>query len=287
MMPPKVYGSAVAFRKALEHRLQADAEKSRINLQRLRRMVAFNRFLARLCAGSTSPWVLKGGYAMELRLEHARATRDVDLAMKGKLPDSGKKQASHIQDMLSAASSGDLGDYFVFRVGSVQMELDGPLYGGARYPVQALVGNRLFVAFHVDVAIGDYIPSELEIGHERNFLSFAGINPASFPMIPREVQFAEKLHAYTMPRSVPNSRVRDLVDMVLLIKEGKMTHGKMVSAMKAVFTRRKTHTAPEALEPAPSRWEKIFSEMAEDCGLRMDMASGFKLLNKIYDDIHP
>lgn len=136
------------------------------------------------------------------------------------------------------------------------------------------------------IAIGDYIPLELEIGHERNFLSFAGIKPASFPMIPREVQFAEKLHAYTMPRSVPNSRVRDLVDMVLLIKEGKMAHSKMVSALKAVFTRRKTHAAPEVLDPAPSKWEKIFSEMAEDCGLKMDMASGFKLLNRIYNDLH-
>ena len=29
-----------------------------------------------------SPWLLKGGYAMELRLKTARTTRDVDLALK-------------------------------------------------------------------------------------------------------------------------------------------------------------------------------------------------------------
>lgn len=285
MMPLKVYKSAVDFRRALEHRLQADAEKSRMNLQRLRRMVAFNRFLARLCAGSASPWVLKGGYAMELRLEHARATRDIDLAMKGKLPGSDKKQASHIQDMLSAAASGDLGDYFIFRVGSVQMELDGPLYGGVRYPVQALVGNRLFVAFHVDIAVGDYIPLELEMGHERNFLSFAGINPASFPMIPREVQFAEKLHAYTMPRSVPNSRVRDLVDMVLLIREGKITPAKVQAALKAVFTLRKSHEIPSVLEPAPDTWRGSFTEMAEECGLKLDLKAGFEVLRLFYSKV--
>lgn len=152
-------------------------------------------------------------------------------------------------------------------------------------PGSGLGGNRLFVAFHVDIAIGDYIPLELEIGHERNFLSFTGINPASFPMIPREVQFAEKLHAYTMPRSMPNSRVRDLVDMVLLIQEGKITPAKVQAALKAVFTRRKSHDIPAVLEPAPDRWGKSFAEMAEECGLKIDLKSGFEILNRFYSKI--
>lgn len=54
-MPAKVYKSAVDFRVALEHRLQAESKKKEINLQRLRRMVAFNRFLARACSASASP----------------------------------------------------------------------------------------------------------------------------------------------------------------------------------------------------------------------------------------
>ena len=39
-------------------------------------------------------------------------------------------------------------------------------------------------------------------------------------MIGREQQFAEKLHAYTLPRNSANSRVKDLVDMALLIGSG-------------------------------------------------------------------
>lgn len=270
---------------ALEHRLQKHAAESGLNLQRLRRTVAFNRFLARIFADKMSPWVLKGGYAMELRLHNARATLDVDLGFRGTPKSGGEIQTDYLQRLLAGAAKADLGDFFGFEIGGVQMELDGPIYGGARYPVRAIVDDRLFVSFHVDVAVGDFIPEKLETAYEQGLLSFAGIKPAAFPLLPKEVQFAEKLHSYTMPRPVPNSRVRDLVDMVLLIKEGKMTHGKMVAAMKAVFTRRKTHAAPEALEPAPSRWEKIFSKMAEDCGLRMDMASGFKLLNRIYNDL--
>ena len=38
--------------------------------------------LARLFSGDSPSWVLKGGYAMELRISNARATKDVDVAMK-------------------------------------------------------------------------------------------------------------------------------------------------------------------------------------------------------------
>ena len=47
-MEPKKYATAAAFRRALEHRLQANAKREGVDLQRLRRQVAFDRLLARL-----------------------------------------------------------------------------------------------------------------------------------------------------------------------------------------------------------------------------------------------
>ena len=147
---------------------------------------------------------------MELRLHNARATQDIDLGFRGAPVTGGENQTDYIQRLLAKAAQADKRDFFSFEVGGVQMELDGPLYGGARYPVRALVDDRLFVAFHVEAAVGDYLPEEIETAVEADLLGFAGVKPAAFPMIPREVQFAEKLHSYTMPRSVPNSRARDL-----------------------------------------------------------------------------
>jgi hypothetical protein len=80
----KQYKTAGAFRTALETRLQMRAQQERTDLQRLRRQVAFDRFLARLFpqeSKGTHPWVLKGGYAMELRIRSARTTKDIDLAI--------------------------------------------------------------------------------------------------------------------------------------------------------------------------------------------------------------
>lgn len=46
-------------------------------------------------------------------------------------------------------------------------------------------------------------------------------------MIPREQQFAEKLYAYTLPcPGAVNSRVRDLVDIVLLIRSDTLSQTK-------------------------------------------------------------
>ncbi len=84
-MEPKTYATAAAFRRALEDRLQDIARREGVDLQRLRRQVAFDRLLARLFQGGeprTLLWVLKGGYAMELRIKAARTTKDVDLTMR-------------------------------------------------------------------------------------------------------------------------------------------------------------------------------------------------------------
>jgi hypothetical protein len=77
-MESKKYATPAAFRRALEDRLQAIAKKEGVDLQRLRRQVAFDRLLARLFQGRDPkrlPWVLKGGYAMELRMKAARSTK--------------------------------------------------------------------------------------------------------------------------------------------------------------------------------------------------------------------
>jgi hypothetical protein len=49
----KSYKTAGAFRAALEARLQARARETGVDLQRLRRQVAFDRFLARMFSKGT------------------------------------------------------------------------------------------------------------------------------------------------------------------------------------------------------------------------------------------
>ena len=82
---PREYASAEAFRSALEVRLNQAAETELIQINRLRRRVAFDRLLARLFRIDPTPWVLKGGYALELRYRTARATVDIDLRSSNRI----------------------------------------------------------------------------------------------------------------------------------------------------------------------------------------------------------
>jgi hypothetical protein len=81
-MVERKYASGIALRTALEERLKRISREEGVDLQRLRRQVAFDRFLARLFHSAPSDWVLKGGYAMELRFQTARATRDLDFSVR-------------------------------------------------------------------------------------------------------------------------------------------------------------------------------------------------------------
>jgi len=270
---PATYATPTAFRQALETRLNGLARQRGVDVQRLRRQVAFDRFLCRLFQHSGERWLLKGGYAMELRLQESRATRDIDLTTRGPIRGSGRL-ADRILRLLQAAASLELGDFFVFAVGESTHDMAGAPYGGARFPVEARLAGRVFARFHVDVGTGDPILEPVETVQGEDWLSFAGIPTTPFPNISREQQFAEKLHAYTLPRAErPNSRVRDLLDMVLLLRAGVQSD-RIAEAIHAVFARRKTHSLPVALPPPPESWAIPFASLADECGagIRMDQA---------------
>ena len=238
-MGPKKYATAAAFRRALEDRLQDIARKESVDLQRLRRQVAFDRLLARLFQAAQPgalPWVLKGGYAMELRIKAARTTKDIDLTMRSVFSSGEKKDEKKnlaVLEKLQEAAAFSSDDFFVYTIGEPIADLDAAPYGGARFPVEARLDGRVFVGFHLDVGIGDAVMEPLEVIEGRDWLGFAGIASPSLYMIPREQQFAEKLHAYTLPRhGAANTRVRDLVDMVLLIQSGTLTNDKVAEAIR-------------------------------------------------------
>src|SRR5260370_5059785 len=136
-MGPKKYATAAAFRRALEDRLQDIAGKESVDLQRLRRQVAFDRVLARLFQAAQPralPWVLKGGYAMELRIKAARTTKDIDLTMRNVLSSGEKKDDKKnlaVLEKLQEAAAFRRDDFFVYTLGDPISYLDPAPYGAA------------------------------------------------------------------------------------------------------------------------------------------------------------
>ena len=285
MPSPKTYATAGAFRRALEERLKRASLTDQIDPNRLRRQVSFDRLLARLFREESAPWVLKGGYALELRFKAARSTVDIDLTVQRVAASASGDQNQIVREMLQNAADISLGDWFEFVVGPASMDLTAAPYGGARYPVEARMDERIFARFHLDAGFGDVVMRPLETIVCRDWLGFAGIESSRVLMIAREQQFAEKIHAYTLPRNAANSRVKDLVDLALLIGSGGLDTQRILEALRLTFERRGTHDLPANLVPPPADWQVPFQALAEECGLPTDVAEVFAGVQKFVEEV--
>jgi Nucleotidyl transferase AbiEii toxin, Type IV TA system len=285
MPSPRIYATAGAFRRALEERLKRTSLTDQIDPNRLRRQVSFDRLLARLFREEPAPWVLKGGYALELRFKAARSTVDIDLTVQRvETTAAGGDTNQVIRAMLQSAAGISLGDWFEFAVGPASMDLTAAPYGGARYPVEARMDERTFARFHLDAGVGDVVMRPLETIVCRDWLGFAGIASSRVLMIAREQQLAEKIHAYTLPRNAVNSRVKDLVDLALLIGSRELDKRRILEALRLTFERRGTHDLA-SLVPPPADWQIPFQALAEECGIPTDIAAVFARVQEFVEEV--
>jgi len=287
MPTPRTYTTAGAFRRALEERLKRTSRTEQVDLNRVRRQVSFDRLLARLFQEEAAPWALKGGYALELRFKAARSTVDIDLALQrvGAAASEGRDTNQVVREMLQNAANAPLGDWFEYVIGPPAMDLTAAPYGGARYRVEARMDERIFARFHLDAGIGDVVMQPLETIVCRDWLGFAGIETPRVRMIAREQQFAEKIHAYTLPRNAANSRVKDLVDLALLIGSGGLNQPRTRDALRLTFERRGTHDLPAGLPPPSPDWQVPFKALARECGLPTDVAAVFGAVQEYLEEV--
>jgi hypothetical protein len=277
MAAQREYATAGAFRTALEARLNERARRDGVDLHRLRRQVAFDRLLARMFDPSQpvrDGWVLKGGYALEMRFHMARSTKDLDLTVRS--VQGGVGDSISLRERLQLAASIELPDFFTFIVGEAMAELNQAPEGGARFPVDARLDGRTFVKFHVDLGVGDEVLEPLESVEGEDWLGFAGIPAVVVPALSVEQHWAEKFHAYTRPRETPNSRVRDLVDLVLILEREAPAIERASAAVDATFRRRGTHPVPAVVPEPPSGWAKPFTALAAECGLEQTLATAHR-----------
>ena len=273
------YDSGGAFRRALEKRLRDRSVQSGIALDRLRKMVAFDRFLARLIQGQPGQWVLKGGLALQLRLgEKARMTKDLDVL--------AFTEHQEITKDLREAGKLDLGDWFSFEIADpTSRPVTG--FGGIRHPIQSHLDSRTFEQFHIDVGVGDPLVDKVEYLSTPNLLDFADLPPTRVPCYPITQQIAEKLHAYTRPhRSGDSSRVKDFVDIYLLSELEKISGARALRAINATFSAMGTHVLPNIVPPPPENWEHEFQLLAKNLGMEnLTLTRVYELIRAFLDPI--
>lgn len=253
------YKSGAAFRQALETRLVRHSRQG-VPLIRLRKIVAFERFLARLVASESQKWALKGGFALELRLgDKARTTKDIDLVL---LSDN------NVTDLLREVARIDLNDWFEFEVGEPSSLVQDQTIGGIRHPTHALLDGRTFERFHIDVGFGLFKEEELEILYSSDLLDFSGLDPLLIPCFPLDLQLAEKVHAYTqVHEGRASSRVKDLIDILLISSFSDIEAKQLHDALEQTFSKRSTHFLPDKFPDPPANWSRPFRRLASEVDL--------------------
>ena len=229
--------------------------------RRVQLTVAMDRLLARMLATTAwGSWVLKGGYANQLRApSKARFTQDVDLRIDAPLDEA--------RAILSTAASTDLADLFSYRVGAAKA-LVGPPGGGLRFPVLVSLAGSPFVSFGADLNSQDAVVGELERHPSDPLVGLLGFATSEFPVYPIAQQFAEKLHAFTRPRDQENTRVKDLADMVWFSEQYSFSSSALIDAGLATFGRRGEHPWPPQIPEAPSSWARPYAELRRELDIR-------------------
>jgi len=275
------YATATAFRRALETRLLDNSRSSGLPLARLRRMVVFERLLARLLTAAPSRWILKGGLALEYRLgSRARTTKDMDL---GRYDDEVATTAD-----LRTAQTLDLEDFFVFRIERTG-QLDAALGGAAvRYRVSAELAGRPFETVTLDAGFGPPGRSAPETINTSDLLLFAGIEPLVVPVLPLAEHVAEKVHAYTRSYGVEgmaSTRVKDLVDLVLICTGESPEAGTLRRALRETFAARTTHPLPTVLPPPPALWTVPYAKMASEVDIEENVGAAHRTSARFLDPV--
>ncbi len=263
-MTSRSYPSPLAFKQALEQRLRTSTT-SGAAFSRKRQLLVFDRFLARIFVALSDAVTLKGGLVLELRLERARTTKDVDLRMLG--------SSDGVLTKLQQAARRDLGDFMTFEVvadaDQPEIQNDGMQYDGLRFRAECKLAGKLYgQPFGVDVVFGDPILGEPEVVVAEDVLAFAGIAPPELRLYPIETHIAEKLHAYTVPRGRPNTRVKDLPDIALLATAQSLDAKRLRTALEQTFAFRATHVLPTKLAAPLDEWRAPYAAMARQDQLK-------------------
>lgn len=252
-----------ALRMAIEARIGNISEATGIAVDRLRRRLVFQRvIIARLQGAEPGNWVVKGGMAMEARLgDSARLTKDLDLGIRGDVYGTADLRERLIELLIPNYAK----DRFTFAVADPRRFTEDD--GGAvtwRVRLEARLAGRQFGAIRIDVSPRGYELTATEMRQLPNLLCFAGIPAVMAEIIDINRHAAEKFHGMLKQfDDRENTRVRDLVDLMLMDDGGLLDLPALETNIRTVWAERggPLHVPFSAL---PSNWSDRYEMIAAD-----------------------
>ena len=279
-----LYKSPESFKQAVNDRLLKIARERQLPVHRYQARFLIERLLARVLRAFPQV-IVKGGMAIDLRLENARTTKDLDLGLR-------QLDAEKILPELQRVCQMDFGDWLTFEIEEDRnhpvLLAEGMACEGKRLKARAILSRKpFFGAFGVDVALGEALgpPDAVQL---QPLIPLA-LEPAEslwIPLCRLETHIAEKLHAYTLPRKTENSRVKDLPDLAILASARDLSSEALQSAIEQTYSRRGTHPIPSAVPAPPPNWKPRYANMALENRLPwLELANVFRAVCDFLDPL--
>jgi predicted nucleotidyltransferase component of viral defense system len=236
-----------AFRRSVSDRLRTHAAARGRTSNEFRREFVAQRFLARVFVDPDAPWILKGGTAMLARLPDARHSRDVDLYRPGFDIDLNRALAD-----LTAALDGQRLDRIRFVIeASRGIDADA-----ADVRVAAYIGPTVLDRFTVDLTMHLRPVTGIENVSPDHVLDLPGLPPMpTLRLYPVHDQLADKIcamYARYGENRTPSTRYRDLVDIILILRQIPIEAREMRRALDGELARRKMNAPTTITLPGPN-----------------------------------
>jgi predicted nucleotidyltransferase component of viral defense system len=176
---------------------------------------------------------------LNLQLEHARFTRDIDLL--GYINNTIPEVERIIRDILETPV---VDDGLTFDTESVRGTVikPGDEYSGVRVKFDASLGTTKLQNLQVDIGVGDIVYPKAELVRFQGLLDFP---EATVRVYSPETILAEKIHAVVRLGWI-NSRMKDLFDIWLIASSQEIDGLTLSKALQTTFKARET-PIPEAL----------------------------------------
>lgn len=284
MSEKRRYASPAALERAIGDLLTRRFPKE--EFQYRRNEVAYRRLVARMYATDPDKWVLKGGFAMILRLDPNRTSNDIDVTYVHKVGEHAVAL-----EALERAVARELDDYFSFEIRRVGEETADR---ARRVTVVCQLGTREFARLRVDLAVPvPDVPAErIEAPPLTGVEEIDAVPPVLALAWPQQI--ADKICAtFEEHGDGFSSRARDLADLGMVASQVDGLDGlALIGAMRAEEERRRSRSLPNGLpqtfvlsEDQAREWRANFAKATRGAPISFDDALDLatRLVNPLLD----
>ncbi len=171
--------------------------------------------------------------------------------------------------MVAALTADPYSDGFVLATGPARRLIeDGDTAVTWRVKVAVALAGRAFGALRLDVSPRAWELDATDVVQLPNALDFAGIGAPEIEIVDVNRHAAEKLHGMLKEFGErENTRVRDLVDLVILTEQGLVDPPALRAAVGCVWAEREGAEPPSRLPRLPAGWAGRYERVAGEQGL--------------------